>query len=228
LGRQAASESYFDEAALMFWQPDRHRFVPVHVSAWCLLAMLLNGRFLSAQQPIRPVPLTPFADGADSVLMADLRYQIGTTNFVIVVPLGFVTDFASTPKALWAVLPPFGTYQLAAVVHDFLYWDQGCTREQADALLRVAMAESKVDPKKRDIIWQAVRRFGQTAWDENARTKAAGQPRIIPVIDLDLPSLITWPEYRAQLVAKGVRPTPPPAVSPAYCTAAGAVNLVPN
>jgi Protein of unknown function (DUF1353) len=124
--------------------------------------------------------------------------QVGTTNFTIVVPLGFVTDFASTPRALWAVLPPFGTYQLAAVVHDFLYWDQGCSREQADALLRVAMFESKVDARKRDIIWQAVRRFGQAAWDQNAAAKAAGSPRIIPVADLDIPPLATWSEYRTR------------------------------
>jgi len=50
------------------------------------------------------------------------------------VPAGFVTDFASTPRALWSVIPPTGRYQLAAVVHDFLYWDQGCTREQADTV----------------------------------------------------------------------------------------------
>jgi Protein of unknown function (DUF1353) len=115
----------------------------------CYVVLAIFGTGLSAQQPIRPVPLTPFADGENSVLMADLRYQVGTTNFTIVVPLGFVTDFASTPRALWAVLPPFGTYQLAAVVHDFLYWDQGCSREQADALLRVAMFESKVEARKR-------------------------------------------------------------------------------
>jgi hypothetical protein len=178
-----------------------------------------------AQQPIRPVPLMPFADGNDSILMADLRYQIGTTNFVVLVPAGFVTDFASTPKAIWAVLPPFGQYQLAAVVHDFLYWDQGCTREQADALLRVAMAESKVDPIKRDIVWQAVRRFGNSAWTGNTTAKAAGQPRIVPEADRAIPALMTWAEYRAQLMARGVRPAPTPAPAPSYCGAAALVNL---
>jgi hypothetical protein len=202
----------------------RHAFCRVVVGAFCLTGMLLIEHVTSAQQPIRPVPLTPFADGADSVLMADLRYQIGTSNFVIVVPLGFVTDFASTPRALWAVLPPVGNYQLGAVVHDFLYWDQGCTREQADDLLRAAMTESRVDRTKRDIIWRAVRRFGQSAWDQNAQAKAAGQPRIIPVADLDLPPLVTWLEYRGQLIAKGVRPAPTPTTPPTYCTAA---NLVP-
>lgn len=199
----------------------------------CLIALWLSIGLLRptpghAQQPIRPVPLTPFADGQNSVLMADLRYQIGTTNFVVTVPAGFVTDFASTPRAIWAVLPPFGTYQLAAVVHDFLYWDQGCTREQADALLRVAMAESRVEPAKRDVIWQAVRRFGASAWDTNAAEKAAGQPRIIPSDALDIQPLVTWREYRAQLAARGVRPQPAPALPPDYCAAASAVDLRPR
>ena len=157
--------------------------------------------------------------------MTDLTYRIGTTEFVIVVPAGFVTDFASTPRAIWAVLPPAGQYQLAAVVHDFLYWDQGCLRQQADDLLRVAMAESNVKPVERDIMWQAVRRFGESAWAGNAAAKAAGKPRIVPPGDMNIPALVTWPEYQAQLMAKGVRPTPTPATPPSYCGAAGAVAL---
>jgi hypothetical protein len=97
--------------------------------------------------------MTPFGDGQDSVLTGNLQYQVLQTTFVIVVPAGFVTDFASTPRALWSVIPPTGRYQLAAVVHDFLYWDQGCTREQADAIFRVAMAEGNVKPYERDLMW---------------------------------------------------------------------------
>ncbi len=190
-----------------------------------IAAILVVHGDVRAQQPIRPVPLLPFGDGQDSVLVADLKYQIGTTNVVIVVPAGFVTDFASTPRAIWAVIPPTGQYQLAAVVHDFLYWDQGCTRQQADDLLRVAMAESNVKPFERDIIWQAVRRFGETAWAGNALAKAQGKPRIIPTADMDIPALVTWPDYQTLLVAKGVRPQPTPSTPPAYCGAASAVVL---
>ena len=178
-----------------------------------------------AQEPILPVPLTPFGDGQDSVLMADLSYRIGTSDFVIVVPAGFVTDFASTPRAIWSVLPPTGRYQLAAVVHDFLYWDQRCTREQADALLRVAMAESQVVPKQRDIIWAAVRSFGGAAWAANARAKAEGLPRIVPQTALPIPALLTWPEYRSQLFLGGLRSEATPTVPAGYCDAAGLVNL---
>ena len=39
----------------------------------------------------------------------------------IVVPEGFVTDFASTPKWCWMIYPPTGHYQRAALLHDYLY-----------------------------------------------------------------------------------------------------------
>jgi hypothetical protein len=179
---------------------------------------------VAAQQPIAPVPFMPFADGNDSMVTADLKYQIGTTNFIITVPAGFVTDFASVPRVFWSVLPPTGTYQLAAVVHDFLYWDQGCTREQADQLLRAAMIESQVAPLPRTIIYDAVRNGGEGAWTINAAEKTAGKPRVVPPAFRSIPALMTWAVYRNQLIAAGIRPDPTPATPPSYCTAAGAVN----
>jgi hypothetical protein len=82
-----------------------------------------------------------------------------------------------------------------------------------------------VGPAKRDVIWEAVRKFGGTAWADNTSAKAAGQPRIIPKEDLNIPPLVTWPDYRAQLIAKGVRPQPTPTSPPDYCGAAGVVQL---
>ncbi len=143
------------------------------LAAACLLGLSTSGAM--AQQPIPPVPMTPFGDGQDSVLMGDLTYQIGNTSHVIVVPTGFVTDFASVPRAFWAVLPPFGNHQLAAIVHDFLYWDQGCTREQADALLRVGMAESAVeagDARRHMAGGACVRRHGMV----EQREREGGRP----------------------------------------------------
>jgi len=196
-----------------------------HAFAVAAFVTCLSPLCAAAQQPIAPVPLTPFGDGEDSLLTQDLRYRILQTNFVIVVPAGFVTDFASTPRALWSVLPPTGRYQLAAVVHDFLYWDQGCQREQADAIFRIAMSESNVKAVERDLMWQAVRRFGQGAWDDNAAAKRAGKPRIVPAADMTIPALVTWPEYQAQLMMRGLRPQPTPSVPPAYCDAASTVTL---
>ena len=178
-----------------------------------------------AQQPIAPVPLMPFGDGQDSVLTRDLRYQILQTPYVITVPSGFVTDFASTPRALWSVLPPTGRYQLAAVVHDFLYWDQACTREQADAIFRVAMAESNVKARERDLMWRAVRTFGQSAWDQNAAARRAERMRVIPQQYMDIPALVVWTEYQGQLMTKGVRPWPTTSPTPGYCAGVETITL---
>jgi len=163
--------------------------------------------------------MTPFGDGRDSMLTVNLKYQVLQTTFVVVVPAGFVTDFASTPRALRSVIPPTGRYQLAAVVHDFLYWDQACEREQADAIFRVAMAESNVKPFERDLMWQAVRRFGLSAWNDNAAAKQAGKPRIVPAAYMNIPPLVTWSDYQVQLMMQGIKPEPTSPTPPLYCTA---------
>jgi hypothetical protein len=190
-----------------------------------LLVGFLLAPLAMAQQAIVPVPLTPFGDGEDSVLTQNLEYRVLQTAFIIVVPAGFVTDFASTPRALWSVIPPTGRYQLAAVVHDFLYWDQGCAREQADAIFRVAMAESNVKPFERDLMWQAVRRFGDAPWKENATARQAGKPRIIPSAYMNIPPLLTWPEYQSQLMMQGVGPDLTAPSPPMYCTAGTSASL---
>ena len=40
------------------------------------------------------------------------------------VPVGFVTDFASIPRLFWSLLRPDGLYAYAAIIHDYLYWEQ--------------------------------------------------------------------------------------------------------
>ena len=42
-------------------------------------------------------------------------------DFNVTVPIHFKTDFASTPRFLWAFFPPYGKYTEAAVLHDYLY-----------------------------------------------------------------------------------------------------------
>ena len=44
----------------------------------------------------------------------DLKYPI-------IIPKGFVTDFATIPKFLWSFLAPDGDLALGAIVHDFIF-----------------------------------------------------------------------------------------------------------
>jgi hypothetical protein len=78
----------------------------------------------------------------------------------IVVPDGFVTDFASIPRGLWNVFPPTGKYGHAAVIHDYLYRATSVPRVQADRVFRDAMKELGVGKISRNIIYWSVRAFG--------------------------------------------------------------------
>lgn len=69
----------------------------------------------------------------------------------IEVPKGFVTDLASTPRFVWAFLPPHGKYKWGAVIHDFVYKTQRFGKgfkgwRRADNMLYRAMCNAPVRP----------------------------------------------------------------------------------
>lgn len=97
----------------------------------------------------------------------------------VTVPAGFVTDLTSIPRPFWQLLRPEGRYAYAAVVHDYLYWVQTRPRAEADDILRLAMEDSKVEPATVAAIFTAVRTFGQSSWDANAKLKKAGERRFL-------------------------------------------------
>jgi hypothetical protein len=148
----------------------------------------------------------------------DMVYTIGTTTERIIVPKGFVTDFASIPQPLWSFgLSPQGQYSRAAVIHDYLYWTQGCTRVQSDRLLLIAMKESGVGGFSEALIFQGVRKGGAGAWRDDTKERNQGLPRIVPAQYLkpDDPN-IHWDAYRRFLIIKGVHDPAFPA-NPSYC-----------
>jgi hypothetical protein len=126
---------------------------------------------------VRPYPDTAHFDGRNWVLMQELIFS-STILGQIIVPKGFVTDFASVPRLLWNQIPPFGKYAPAAVLHDYAYAEGFCTREQADHLLMEGMVDLDVDEFTRTLIFNGVRIGGQHAWDEDARRKAQGLPHV--------------------------------------------------
>ena len=177
------------------------------------------------QQPINAPLLKPFADNHDWVLFSDLDYRVGDSDITIRVPRGFVTDFASIPQAFWSAgLSPNGKYSKAAIVHDYLYWAQGCTRKQADNILMIAMKESGVDIATRTEIYEGVRLGGDTAWARNSSERSQQLPRILPDADLEFGPTVLWPDYRQALAQKGVtdQPLPP---QPAYCAVGDATDV---
>jgi hypothetical protein len=114
----------------------------------------------------------------------------------VTVPQGFVTDFASIPREFYSFLRPDGDYAFAAVVHDFLYWDQTSSREAADDTLKAAMTDFDIPSLTKEVIYKAVRLGGGPAWREDGRLKAGGEKRILKRFPSD--PRITWAQWKQQ------------------------------
>jgi len=104
-------------------------------------------------------------DGRNVILLEDLIY-VSESGQVIIAPIGNRSDGASTPKEIWALIPPFGLYWLAALLHDGGYQDSlwqmlpdgtkvklTLTKEQCDLLLLEAMVSLGVDLLLREAGW---------------------------------------------------------------------------
>ncbi len=126
--------------------------------------------------------LRPLQDGCWWVLAEPLDYKVNGDS--ITVPAGFTTDFASTPRFLWWLLPPHGRYSAAAIVHDRLYHVGGLalhptrtsyvkvySRAEADRVFLEAMESLGVLLGVRYAMWAAVRLFGWRAWSKNEQER---------------------------------------------------------
>lgn len=114
--------------------------------------------------------VSPLPDGKRWVVRRAFRYYVGEENSaqVITVPAGFITDFASIPRLFWRILPKWGKYGNAAVVHDFLYWDQTkFDRKHSDVIFLEAMNVLKVPKRTARMMYRAVRMFGGKSWKAN-------------------------------------------------------------
>jgi len=97
----------------------------------------------------------------------------------VTVPSGFVSDLATIPSYFWWALPPTGRYGHAAILHDWLYWEQSCSRAVADRVFEVAMAELNVDLPLRKAMWAGVRVGGGKFWDEVPAEKRRSGSRVL-------------------------------------------------
>lgn len=90
---------------------------------------------------------------------AALHYQGNVDPFTV--PVGTRTDFASVPRALIWFLPRYGSYTMAAILHDYLWkvWAaQGrMDWEDADGIFQRALRELDVPFLRRWLMWAAVR-----------------------------------------------------------------------
>jgi hypothetical protein len=98
-------------------------------------------------------------------LVAPLIYDSPVLGRQVVAPEGFVTDFASVPRLPLAYLLAGDTAHEAAVIHDYLYKYNTCTRAEADAVLDEASASLGEPWWRRQLMWTAVRVGGWVPWN---------------------------------------------------------------
>lgn len=115
--------------------------------------------------------LMPLSNGKFKIMRS---ITIIIENKIIKIPTGFNTDLASVPKIFWPILPPFGKYTNAAIIHDFLYSKYNLTdinRKEADRMFLKIMKFYKVNNIKRHLIYLAVRLFGKNRWKSKVKIK---------------------------------------------------------
>jgi hypothetical protein len=155
--------------------------------------------------PFEPGSLTVRSVDADTWALVDaLVYRGRSQRFDV--PAGFHTDFATVPRVVSWLVPRFGTYTLAAILHDWLCTEGissgAVTSRDADGIFRRVMRESGVPVLRRWLMWAGVRWGALT--DERRRAgwvfSAPGvlaitvlaAPLIVPPGIVILPSLLVF------------------------------------
>ncbi|MFC4373053.1 DUF1353 domain-containing protein [Nocardia halotolerans] len=88
-------------------------------------------------------------------LTEPLTYRGAVETFTV--PAGFRTDFASVPRALVWLIPRYGDYTRAAILHDYLCRTGEVGPADADGLFRRSLREAGVSVPRRWMMWAAVR-----------------------------------------------------------------------
>ena len=107
---------------------------------------------------------TPLGNGQWR-LEVDLVYEGARDWFMV--PTGFLHDFASVPRIVWPLVGPVGNHAEAAVLHDWLYQAQPCSRADADGIFSRCLQEAGLSWWKRRAMFRAVRLFGWRYWNRN-------------------------------------------------------------
>jgi hypothetical protein len=130
-----------------------------------------------------------------------LVYRGNRDRFVV--PADFRTDFATVPRLVVWLVPRFGAYTLAAILHDWLCTEgirsAAVTSREADGLFRRVMRESGVPVLRRWLMWCGVR-WGALADPQRRPGWLVSAPGVLAVSVLAAP-LVVPP---AVLIAPGL------------------------
>jgi hypothetical protein len=130
----------------------------------------------STQANVTPLSITTI--GKDTFMVRDpliMAFKDGAP--AITVPAGFVTELGSVPKRLHWWGGKTEVSMAPAIFHDYLYWTQACTRDEADAVLHVAMTTLGAGNAKAAATYKAVSSTGLTAFKSNGERRRNGEAR---------------------------------------------------
>lgn len=115
--------------------------------------------------------VSPLWDGKSWILLEDFSYHS------IVVPAGFITDFASVPVAFTWFIRRWGKHGFASIIHNWLYWEQPYSRKFCDLVFLSGMLNTNTKCGRAYLIYYCVRLFGWFWWVDNRKLKRKGVMR---------------------------------------------------
>ncbi len=126
-----------------------------------------------------PAVIAQLGDAKHWLTVKPIVYREKKSGLKVTVPKGFVTDLASIPRSLWFALSPIDKYMNAAILHDYLYWDQRCKQEDIDVILYSAMRSYAVTSNQRHAVFDGVHYFGEHSFLDNKERRIRGEQRFI-------------------------------------------------
>jgi hypothetical protein len=91
----------------------------------------------------------------------DVRYRV---------PIDYITDHASVPRAFWWLCPPADPkYAAASLIHDYCYSAELWTRKKNDLIFLAIMQYSGVRRWRRAIMYAAVRVGGGITYQDHTK-----------------------------------------------------------
>lgn len=125
--------------------------------------------------PFRTVPILRVGAAEDEWILESPLCYVTRAGDDLIVPAGFVTDLASIPRILYALIPVNGRHRAAAILHDWLYETQPLPRAECDRLFLDAMADSGVRWTQRQAMYAGVRIGGWVPWSRRESSAPAGE-----------------------------------------------------
>jgi hypothetical protein len=116
-------------------------------------------------------------DGRNFTLMSPFTYTTKAGE-VITVPAGTESDGASTPRIGWNLLPPFGTYWMAAFLHDYLYRETEKAKADCDDIFYEAMDALGTDDEEARLIYEGVSLGGWAAFQADRKAEAEAPTKV--------------------------------------------------